>query len=271
MKTTILILGFILSILTVNAQDNVKKVRLGYLTANFNNPSYVYGPLKSMTQISYEAKFVNGELQKGDKLKNSVVGSNVSLRHITFNFNKNGEMVSSTMYDDLGNPEWTSVFNNENGKIQKVLFLHKDTLKRYNQFIYGQTGLMEIQFRNADDDMMTGKTIYECDKSGNHIRSVYLDSKGTKIYESEIERENQGRIHWSVSKNKDGVVVNKVEYLYSKNFEPASMDIKVEDGKEVDKKGRREYTFDSRGNWIKQIRYENDKPLNITERSYTFY
>jgi hypothetical protein len=257
--------------LTANAQEAVKKVRLGYLTANFTNPSYVYGPLKSMTQTSYEAKLVNGEVQKGDKLKNSVVGSNVSFRHITFNFNKNGEMVSSTMYDDQGNPDWTSVFDNKNGKIQKVLFLHKDTLKRYNQFIYGQNGLTEIQYYNAEDDKMTGKTIYECDKNGNQVRSVYLDSEGTKIYEIEIERESQGRIHWSVNKNKDGVVVSKVEYLYDKIFEPASMDIKVEEGKEVDKKGKREYTFDSRGNWIKQIRYENDKPLNITERSYTFY
>ena len=272
MKNLILVIFLILECLVQGySQDSGIKVKLGYLTANFSNPSYVYGKVKSMTQITYSAKLVNGNVVKGDELKDSVVMSTVGIQHITFNFNEAGEMTSATCYHDNGTPYYLSIVDNGNGKINKVYYIYKDTLRRYDKLIYDNIGLKEIQFCIPQNDKPYSKVVHFCHKDGNLIKSESYNSTGVKVSESEFTRDNLGRILLATYKNREGKITSKVEYRYGTSWEPIAQDTKISNGQEVDIKGRREPVYDAKGNLIKLIRYKNDEPLNITERTYKFY
>ena len=172
MKRTFMILIIALAFNIMGyAQKNEPKVKLGYLTANFTNPSYVNGRLKSMTQITYSAKLINGNVVKGEELKDSVAMGTVGIQHITYNFNEAGEMISATYYHDNGTPYSLAIVDNENGKINKVYYIYKDTLRRYDKFIYDNIGLKEIQYCNRENKIIYGKVVYYWDKAGNLIKS----------------------------------------------------------------------------------------------------
>jgi hypothetical protein len=272
MKNLILVIFLILECIVQSyAQDSGIKVRLGYLTANFANPSYVNGKLKSMTQITYSAKMINGNVIKGEELKDSVAMSTVGIQHITYSFNEAGEMTSATYFHDNGTPYYLTIIDNEKGKINKVYYIYKDTLRRYDKFVYDNIGLKEIQYCNCDNDNLYGKVVHFCDKDGNLLKSETYNSTGVRVSESEISRDNLGRILIATYKNRAGVITSKVEYRYGPSWEPIAQDTKISNGKEVDIKGLREPVYDDKGNLIKMIRYRNDEPLNITERTYKFY
>lgn len=107
--------------------------------------------------------------------------------------------------------------------------------------------------------------------NGN-LKSFNYNAAGQLTSEAEFTREEMGRIKTSTLKNSEGIITNQTEYYYStSHYEPVSMDIKITNGKPADVKGRREHFFDERGNWIRQVRYVNNEPVNITERVFTFY
>jgi len=251
-------------------QKNDPKVRLGYLTANFTNPSYINGKLREMTQITYGAKLINGKVVKGERLKNSEVMGNTSIQHITFRFNETGEMISATYYDD-GNPIGQAIVDNENGKISKIFYTYKDTLRQYHKFIYDNIMLKEVQYCSSENNTVLGKTVYYYDKDGNLIKSETFNSTGTKSSEQEFTRDIQGRILIATYKNREGEITGKVEYRYGTFWDPIAQDVKISNGKEVDIKERREPEYDDKGNLIKFTRFTNDIPKNITERTYLFY
>jgi hypothetical protein len=272
MKNFILVFAIILVfVIKGYSQESGIKVKLDYLTANFTNPSYVNGKLKSMTQITYSAKLINGNVVKGDELKDSVAMSTVGIQHITFNFNEAGEMISASHYHDNGTPYYLIIIDNENGKMNKVNYIYKDTLRRYDKLIYDNSGLKEIQYCSHENDKIYGKVVYYCDKDKNIIKSESYNSTGVKVQESEFTRDNLGRILSATYKNRAGVISSKVEYRYGTSWEPIAQDTKISNGQEVDIKGLREPMYDVKGNLIKLIRYKNDEPLNITERTYKFY
>lgn len=271
MKNLIVVL--VIALVCINkgySQESGIKVKLGYLTANFTNPSYVNGKLKSMTQITYSAKLINGNVVKVDELKDSEA-TTVGIQHITFNFNEAGEMISATHYHDNGTPYYMTIVDNENGKINKGYYIFKDTLRRYDKLIYDNSTLKEIQYCSHENDNIYGKAVYYYDKEGNLIKTESYNSTGVKVSESEFTRDNLGRILIATYKNRAGVITSKVEYRYGTGWEPIAQDTKISNGQEVDIKGLRESVYDAKGNLIRFTRYENDQPLNITERTYKFY
>lgn len=253
------------------AQKNEPRVKLGYLTANFTNPDYINGKIKSMTQITYGAKLIDGNVVKGEELKDSEAMSTAGIQHITYHFNRAGEMISATYYHDNGTPYYLAIIDNENGKMNRVFYIYKDTLRRYDKLIYDNIGLKEIQYCSHETDSLYGKMVYYLDKEGNIIKSEYINSSGVKTTEQEFTRDNLGRILIATYKNREGVITSRVEYRYGTYWDPIAQDSKISNGKEVDIKGRRESVYDDKGNRVKFIRYTNDKPINITERTYIFY
>jgi hypothetical protein len=254
-------------ILKTQAQENEPKVWLGYLTANFTNPSYVNGKLKEMTQISYDAKLIDGKIEKGDRIKNLV---NASLRHATFLFNEIGEMIKATFYDDEGEPQWIAIVDNENGRVHKITYLLNQSIERYDYFLYDDLGLTEVRFCKPENNDVVRKTIFQNNDKGMMVKSETFNDVGEKTNEGEIIRDEKGRIHVVTYKN-NSLITNRTEYFYGSHFEPISMDQKIANDEPVDIKGRRVHFFDDKGNWIKQIRFMNDEPVNITERTYVFY
>lgn len=272
MKTVFGTMAFILCFLGAFSQVKEGKVPLGYLTANFSNPSFVNGNLKSFTQTSYHAELVNGEVVKGQKLTDMASASNVSLRNVRFDFNRSGEMIKATGYDENGKSIWHAILDHENGKISKVYFIYNDTLVQYQHHLYDDNGIKEIQAFFPENDAIRSRTIFQTDKNGHHLKSFNYNAAGQLTSEAEFTREEMGRIKTSTLKNSEGIITNQTEYYYStSHYEPVSMDIKITNGKPADVKGRREHFFDERGNWIRQVRYVNNEPVNITERVYTFY
>lgn len=271
MKKTITILIIALAFNVMGyVQKNEPKVRLGFLTANFNNPSYINGKLKSMTQITYKAKLVNGSVVKGEKLKTTEAIS-AGIQHITFNFNESGEMINAIYYDDNGAPYMMANIDYENGKISKISYTYNGTPRQYIKFIYDNIGLKETQYFSSENTRVAGETIYFWDKNGNLIKSENYSSAGAKYSESIFIRDSLGRILISTNKNGEGIITNRVEYSYGANWDPIAQDTKISNSQEVDIKGRRETVYDERGNTKSSTRYTNDEPVNITERTYIFY
>jgi antitoxin component YwqK of YwqJK toxin-antitoxin module len=265
------ILTMFLVFIQGQAQENEPKVRLGFMTPNFLNPGYVNGKLKEMTQISFEAELINGKVEKGKKLNNSEHLFNHALRQATFQFNEAGEMIKVILYDDKENNQWLAICDNENGHVKKITILVNDSISHYLRFFYDVVGLKEIQTRDPMTDKILGKSTFQCDNHGNIIKRISWNEFGEKIGEVDIIREELGRIHVMTYKNKDGLITNRTEYSYGSDFEPLFIDTKISNGEAVDINERKEHFYDDKGNWIKQIRFINDKPINITERTYVYY
>lgn len=269
MKKLTLTLTVILCVSLVFAQEKSEKVRLGYLTGNFANPSYVNGNLKEMTQITYHAKLVDGKVVKGDKIRfrNSGV-SNVHSRHT---FNMLGKPIHKTAFDDDGNPLFNMVFNYENGNLSKVYFVRNDTLIQINSITNESNLIKQIEYLDPLSNEIQGKTVYHYKNSEFFSSTESYNKAGEKTGETHWERDKFGRILTITNKNKEGKVIGIQKYAYGEHFEPISIDVILSQGKEINRIGKREVEFDENGNWIKVVRYQDGEPLNMTYRTYEFY
>lgn len=269
MKNSTLTFAIILCVSLAFAQGKKDKVRLGYLTGNFANPSYVNGKLKEMTQITYKASLVDGKVVKGEKLKykNSNV-SNIHSRHI---FNEAGQPMFKTFFNDNGDPLVNIVFNYEAGLLNKVFYIRNDTLTRINSIINEKGLIKQIEYMNPSNNEIWGKAIYKYNNTDFFSSSVYYNKSGEKRNEIIYKRDKFGRIISITNKNAKGKVMGLSMHTYGEHFEPISIDAEIAQGKKINRIGKREVEFDENGNWIKVVRYRDGEPRNMTFSTYKFY
>ena len=271
MKKLVLLTVFVISILFSGCfKKPIHKVKLGYLTSNFMTPYYLNGKVKEYTQVTYLAKMENGMVVKGDQILNSKAMQNITTRQATFNFNKQGKMEKATFYDDQGNPNSTAHYIYEDDKLSGVLIKSGETPIRHDKMFYDDGRITKIEIYN-NVGLLIRKHVYKYDEDGRIIKELRLNSEGEQIYSNEFDRFENGNWQYSTGINRFGNVVRKNENVYDENGVLVATNIKVLNGQDVDIKGKKVFDYDENGNWTKIVRYRDDIPFNITERSFVYY
>jgi hypothetical protein len=271
MKKFTFTLALILCVLMLSAQDRTEKVRLGYLTGSFDSPGYINGKLKEMTQITYQAKLVDGKVVRGDKIK--VIDYQMNTSHSRHIYNELGKPIHKTVFDDDGNPFFNIVFNYENGNLSKVFFVRNDTLIQINAITNENNLIKQIEFIDPLSNEVKGKTVYNYKNSEFFSSAENYNKTGEKTLETSWERDKFGRILTITHKDKEGKVIDTGKYSYGEHFEPISTDLILWKGEEINRIRKRDHELehDENGNWIKQVLYHDGEPFRMIFRTYKFY
>ena len=269
MKKLTFTLAIIFCVLMLSAQDKTEKVSLGYLTGGFSNAGYVNGKLKEMTQITYQAKLVDGKAVRGDKLK--VIDYQINTAHSRHIYNELGKPIHKTIFDDDGNPFFNIIFNYENGNLSRVFFVRNDTLIQMNAITSENNLIKQIEYIDPLNNEVKGKRVYNYQNSEFFNSSESYNKDGEKIFETTHERDKFGRELTVTNKDKEGKVVYIQKTSYGEHFEPTYNHVILSQGKEINQISKRKGEFDENGNLIKLVRYQDGEPVNMTLRTYKFY
>ena len=115
------------------------------------------------------------------------------------------------------------------------------------------------------------KHLYEYNDNGHIIKEVRLDRDGKHINSQEFQRLENGNWKYSVLINRYGTMVNKAENVYDENGVFVARNWIFRGERNINEKGKQIFEYDKNGNWIKLVRYRNNIPFNITERTFVYY
>ena len=123
----------------------------------------------------------------------------------------------------------------------------------------------QIEKGNVLYDDYTSFTIY--DEKGNIIEENYYDSDGNLSSKDTYEYDEKGNNIEKNNYDSDGSLNSKTTYKYD---EKGNMIEYNTDGR-FGEKYTYKYEYDKNNNWIQQVTYEDNKPIQITERIIEYY
>ena len=218
----------------------MKKIILATLSASCNQSEKkndlteenLKGKVKSIKETTYKAVDKFGQIEKGDVLNNY------------FNiYNEKGNKIEDNFYDSDGN------------------LSSKDTYE------YDEKG-NNIEKNNYDSDgSLNSKTTYKYDKKGNKIEDNSYDSDGSLNSKTTYKYDEKGNNIEKNNYDSDGSLNSKTTYKYD---EKGNMIEYNTDGR-FGEKYTYKYEYDKNNNWIQQVTYEDNKPIQITERIIEYY
>lgn len=233
------------------------------------NDLKLYGSIQTIVETSYEAKITpNGKPELGKIASPSWQKNNRK------EFDKNGKLVESKVYKLDGSIKNTIRYEHDKNQqlIKEHTFMANGDLLYTKTFIYNEMDkISRIQMVNSEHKILAewiltydqdGKKIeedqYFPDRSEKPvIRSIFkYDENGNKIQEHMYNPEDRLIVRWLSKYDGENRLIEE-NYYYS-------------DGS-LNSKENYEYEYDSHGNWIKQIVYENDNPKFIIERTISYY
>ena len=194
------------------------------------------GKVKSIKETPYEAVDKFGQIEKGNVLYDDFI----------FPF---------TIYDEKGN------------KIEEYHYDEDGNLSSKDTYEYDEKG-NNIERNWYDSDGRLGyKLIYKYNEKGNIIEENYYDSNGSLSYKTTYKYDKKGNKIEDNSYDSDGSLNSKTTYKYD---EKGNMIEYNTDGR-FGEKYTYKYEYDKNNNWIQQVTYEDNKPIQITERIIEYY
>ena len=141
-----------------------------------------------------------------------------------------------------------------------------DVLNNYFN-IYNEKGnKIEDNFYDSDGNL-SSKDTYEYDEKGNNIEKNNYDSDGSLNSKTTYKYDKKGNKIEDNSYDSDGSLNSKTTYKYD---EKGNMIEYNTDGR-FGEKYTYKYEYDKNNNWIQQVTYEDNKPIQITERIIEYY
>lgn len=192
-------------------------------------------------------------------------------------------------------PDHTRTTFNEQGKYISREEKYDENIGFKTLYTYGQDGLLQEEKRfQTNINTMLKRTVYVYDSQGNEINLENYNSEGILENNIVIEHKDasveafiydpQGnwRGRYTIAYDAHG---NETELVvYAQNGEVIIKDISIYDSK--NNRIERNYShlyqgivtvrtyayeFDSHGNWVKQITFNNGKPESISQRTIEYY
>ena len=125
------------------------------------------------------------------------------------------------------------------GQIEKGNVLYDNFIFPFT--IYDEKGNKIEENHYDSDGNLSSKDTYEYDEKGNNIERNWYDSDGSLNYKYTYKYDEKGNM---IEYNTDGRFGEKYTYKYE---------------------------YDKNNNWIQQVTYEDNKPIQITERIIEYY
>ena len=135
--------------------------------------------------------------------------------------------------------------------------------------IYNEKGnKIEENYYNSNGSLIY-KNTYKYDEKGNKIEENYYNSNGRLYSKTTYKYDEKGNI---IEKNNydSNDLFNKTTYKYDEKGNTIEINNYNSDGR-LDSKYTYKYKYDKNNNWIQQVKYKNNKPIQITERIIEYY
>lgn len=248
----------------------------------------LYGKVKSIREISYQAVEKNGNIEKENIISDKIISFNekgytaeiilhyfapepLILSKTIFKYNLQDVLIEEDEYDSDGN------------FFEKTKYLYDE-----------KNNVIAIEWFNSEGKFKS-KYIYKYDENGNEIERWYHYHTEKPFLVNRFQYDAHNRLIEFRKYVEGGKLEEITTYQYDKNGRNTKIHsflpngkwtdtityLYDENGKEIGyvykEKWKRKiiyiytYEFDSHSNWIKKIEYKNNRPRTITERRIEYY
>jgi hypothetical protein len=231
---------------------------------------YYVSDARKMKIKKYICSVKNGHLIKGSSANNDLI----------LYFNKDGQLFNSFFNNKFSNKK--NIYIYRNGKVDKVLEItaHDIKLNSLSVFEYDSDGRIKMEIcTNYSNDEYYFEEIKMHSYKNNVETIKYTSTSGIEDDYTNILTygDNQNVIsdkayinnnfHYFLQfvYDKSGLVVDEIE-LEENGEKKMPTKSNINQFKWETKKD-----LDTNGNWVRKIRYKNDDPWEITERSIEYY
>lgn len=254
------IIALIISFVVFNSNERL----IGLSENGLNNRSIwndlkdnnLHGNVKSIHDCCYEADKINGEIITG-KLES---------KELTI-FDRNGNIeVFSSNFESYRNE---NKYDSKGNKIESIKYDSDGSISYIVTYIYDEYGNMIEYSGKYPDGKLFMRDISRYNKDGFKIEETLFFE--TKIASNESYRyDDIGNMIESISYKSDGRISHK--FLYKRDEHGNLIESKLYNANGIiDRVWSCEYKYDKRGNWINQIRYDDNNPTSITERVIEYF
>lgn len=261
---------------TAIAQEDKREFQLGLATFMHQeqDPQYIYGKVREIKYVAYEAEEVDGKITNGERIKLSDVRGNLIWQTWDYQFNKDGKVIKLARKDDDLQTEWMGIVHYEEDKIKNIYWLHKDTLKGCDSFTYLPDNKIEKKFWSIETGESYGHVAYTYNENGHLLQWERYNSEGQKGFGVAFERNQRGHRVSRTLHNREGEALFKLlDYKYNDKDLPVTWHAVLNRGEEVDLRPTRQYEYDQHGNWVKMIHFGDgeERQIRVVERTITYY
>lgn len=255
MRKYVVFILFVVFFMSVYAQYNKKKYYLW--------KEHLLGNIKEITETSYDAKDVFGEIQK----------KSITYKSID-KFDIKGNLIESDYYDNFfkDKHELKEIFRYDKTghRIEQNNYKLDGSLENKFIFKYDDKG-NQIEYASYDSDgSLMDKNIYKYDNQGNQIECAYYHSDGSLINKSTYNYDNKGNEIEMNTYNTSGSLEFRYIYKYDNKGNETEYTTYNSDGS-LTGTFTWKYKYDIKGNWNESIKYKNTIPIIINEREITYY
>ena len=153
---------------------------------------------------------------------------------------------------------------NLKGKVKSIKETTYEAVDKFGQIEKGDV-LVDSSAVYTDDGRFK---IYN--EKGNKIEENYYNSNGSLIYKNTYKYDEKGNKIEEYHYDEDGKFNYKTTYKYDEKGNTIEINNYNSDGR-LDSKYTYKYKYDKNNNWIQQVKYKNNKPIQITERIIEYY
>lgn len=247
------------------------------------------GKVKSVRQTSYVAIPRGKEILRGNKKG----------MFVDYDFNRNGKIISETLYSDAGIVQKTikKEYDPDGTLMKEVYFRRDGSRDGYAVYLYGKDKVLRYKSVYDMNDIPKSKTAYKYDAEGNLVKELAYDKSGNLFLEFDnlynaygqlVERSSpihpkedgiynkmmriynfQGKVELESVYLPSGTLQSNCSYKYATSGQVVSGTTCNPGSAVVNYK----YKFynDEQGNWKKRIKFVDDIATVYEERVYTYY
>ncbi len=190
-------------------------------------------------------------------------------------FNKQGNKLQVDEYNLDGEVRYTTKqkYNQKGQKIEEIGFDSEMVFEK-NIFKYNEKGcLEEVYFYNPEELEM--KCVFEYEVENKKVKTTFyglskLDDKKDFIFQC-VEKYDKKENRIEVVKYEPNNIIFKILFEYNQNGDKILEKVYTSNEELENTFSYKYEKYDTKGNWIKQVMYKNDKPIEIIERRFEYF
>ncbi|MFJ1365788.1 RHS repeat domain-containing protein [Capnocytophaga canimorsus] len=212
-----------------------------------------------------------------------------------YEYDKNGNKTKYNSYDSNGNNYGTIVYNHDsNGnKIEEIRYNSDGSIGRKLTYQYNQKQHLTEEIRYVPKENLSLKIIYKYDNQGHLIEAFFYSSRGKLENKQTHKYDKKGNLTQTNTYDSSGNLYARQTFKYD-NKENKIEENKFGKDSKYDKKSifkyntkgdltekihiskegfysKWTYKYDSHGNWIEEIFYDDNLFVAMTKREIAYY
>ena len=261
--------AFLISACSSPEQKPTAKTVVGIFTPYFFFPEALHGKVKTMKEVNYWANDDNGTITAGDRISVAARDSFQWTNDLEVHFDENGTIEKTVFLneDDLPFGHWDALI--VDGKLTGANWVVHDTTKSYVQISYSENGMSETRRFNSEPDTLLNRAEIKTNAKGQKESLQFYNSANKPGALFKFNYNMDGSLeNYTVSRN--DTIRGGMNFQY--NDEGFTQSQEVYSYADSNRESYvYNYTYDDMGNWTSYTSYKDGKPVVVCKRNYTYY